>query len=170
MPDEIVSIESKIYFLRGQRVMLDEDLAALYEVETKALVRAVKRNITRFPEDFMFIMTQEEWDFLRRQIGTSKGRGGRRYLPYVFTEHGVAMLSSVLRSEKAILVNIEIMRAFSRIRHILLSYKDLAHKLDALEQKYDEQFRTVFDAIRHLMSPPDSPKRRIGFGVEDRKG
>lgn len=150
--------------------MLDKDLAALYGVPTHRLNEQVKRNRSRFPDDFMFQLSQEEYNGLSSQNASSKeSRGGRRYLPYVFTEHGVAMLSSVLHSEKAILVNIEIMRTFSRIRHILSSHKDLAQKLDTLEQKYDEQFRAVFDAIRQLMSPPGSKKHRIGFGVEDRK-
>jgi len=170
MTGDIIPIEKKIYFIRGQRVMLDEDLAVLYEVHTHRLNEQVKRNSSRFPEDFMFQLTQEERDSLSSQIVSSKKkRGGRRYLPYAFTEHGVAMLSSVLRSEKAILVNIEIMRTFSRIRHFIASHKDLAQKLEELERKYDEQFRVVFDVIRQLMSSADPPKRRIGFGVEDRK-
>ncbi len=170
MTRDIISIEKKIYFIRGQRVMLDEDLAVLYEVKTYALIQAVKRNLSRFPEDFMFQLSKMDYDCLSSQIVSSnKKRGGRRYLPYAFTEHGVAMLSSVLRSEKAILVNIEIMRTFSRIRHFIASHKDLAQKLEELERKYDEQFRVVFDAIRQLMSPADPPKRRIGFEVEDRK-
>jgi hypothetical protein len=135
--------------------------------KTKVLVRAVKRNVDRFPEDFMFQLNDEEWEALRCQLGTSNGRGGRRYPPYVFTEQGVAMLSSVLRSRRAVQVNIEIMRAFVRLRKLLGTHKDLARKLTALEKKYDEQFKIVFDAIRQLMAQPtpDEKKRRIGFHV-----
>jgi hypothetical protein len=160
-------IEKSILLIRDQKVMLDQDLAELYEVETKVLVRAVKRNLDRFPDDFMFQLNDEEWKALRHQLGTSKGRGGRRYPPYVFTEQGVAMLSSVLRSTRAVQVNIEIMRAFVRLREILATHKDLARKLTALEKKYDEQFKVVFDAIRRLMAEPTSKekKRRIGFHV-----
>jgi hypothetical protein len=156
-------IENCIYLLRGQRVMLDDDLAILYEVETKVLNRSVKRNLRRFPEDFMFQLSTKEFESLRCQFGTSK-RGGRRYPPYAFTEQGVAMLSSVLNSKRAIQVNIEIMRAFVRLRRMLASNVDLARKLAALEKKYDAQFRVVFDAIRELMTPPESKKKRsIGF-------
>jgi hypothetical protein len=134
-------IEKAIYLIRGEKVMLDHDLALLYGVETKVLNRAVKRNLQRFPLDFMFQLTPEEADVLRCQIGTSKkGRGGRRYLPYVFTEQGVAMLSTVLNSERAILVNIEIMRAFVKLRQILASNGELSLRLDELESKYDKQF------------------------------
>ncbi len=160
-------IERAILLIRGHKVILDSDLAALYSVETKTLVRATKRNIDRFPSDFMFQLTEDEFDRLRRQFGTSNeptGRGGRRYAPYAFTEQGVAMLSSVLRSPRAVAVNIEIMRAFVRLRRMLASHADLARKLDALERKYDTQFKQVFDAIRQLMAPPAGPKRRrIGF-------
>lgn len=160
-------IERAILLIRGQKVLLDNDLAELYSVEPKALTRAVRRNSDRFPSDFMFQLSNDEWAALRCQIGTSNpGRGGRRYAPYAFTEQGVAMLSSVLRSERAVAVNIEIMRAFVRLREILASHTDLARRLDELEQKYDAQFRAVFDAIRQLMIPPEtSPKRRIGFHV-----
>ena len=146
--------------------MLDSDLARLYEVETKTLNRAVKRNIARFPGDFMLQLTREEAERLRCQIGTLKtGRGRhRKYRPYAFTEQGVAMLSSVLRSERAVRVNIEIMRAFVQLRQMLASHADLARKLAALEKKYDAQFKVVFDAIRELTTPPEPPKkRRIGF-------
>jgi hypothetical protein len=144
--------------------MLDHDLALLYGVETKVLNRAVKRNLQRFPLDFMFQLTPEEADVLRCQIGTSKkGRGGRRYLPYVFTEQGVAMLSTVLNSERAILVNIEIMRAFVKLRQILASNGELSLRLDELESKYDKQFRVVFDAIRQLMATPIRDRKEIGF-------
>jgi hypothetical protein len=156
-------IERSILLVRGQRVILDADLAALYEVETRILVRNVKRNADRFPPDFMFQLTKEEFDALRSQSGTSNGRGGRRYRPYVFTEQGVAMLSSVLNSPRAIQVNIEIMRAFVRLRALLASNEELARRLDALEQKYDAQFKVVFDAIRQLMSPPEPKRRPIGF-------
>jgi len=160
-------IEGLILLIRGQKVMLDADLAALYGVETKALVQAVKRNIARFPEDFMFQLTKEEHASLRSQIVTSKpsGRGGRRYPPYAFTEQGVAMLSSVLRSPRAVQVNIQIMRTFVKLRRMLAAHEQLARKLAALERKYDHQFKVVFDAIRELMTPPEpKKKRRIGFG------
>ena len=147
--------------------MLDADLAALYQVETKALNRAVSRNPDRFPEDFMFRVTAVEEESLRCQIGTSKvGRGGRRYFPYVFTEQGVAMLSSVLNSKRAAQVNVMIMRTFVRLRELMITHKDLARRLDELEQKYDQQFEAVFDAIRQLLEPEPEivpPKRRIGF-------
>ena len=162
-------IERSILLIRGHKVMLDADLAELYGVETRALLQAVSRNQKRFPEDFMFQMSKEEYELLRSQIVISKkGRGGRRYLPYVFTEQGVAMLSSVLRSERAVQVNIEIMRAFARLRRMLASNEDLARKLAALEKKYDSQFRVVFEAIRELMAPPDPKKRKIGFLVKER--
>jgi hypothetical protein len=171
-------IEHAILVLRGQKVMLDSELAALYEVPVKALNRAVKRNIERFPADFMFQLTDDEVGLLRRhfgtsnahgaeslrsQFGTSKGRGGRRYLPYAFTEQGVAMLSSVLHSQRAVHVNIEIMRAFVRLRQMLQQNTELARKLAALERKYDGQFKMVFEAIRDLMTPTPKEKPRIGF-------
>jgi hypothetical protein len=159
-------IEKAILLLRNQKVMLDADLAALYEVETKALIQAVKRNIERFPEDFMFQLTPEEYTILRSQIVTSRGWGGRRYPPYAFTEQGVAMLSSVLRSRRAIAVNIEIMRAFIRLRQLLASHVDLARKLDDLEKKYDNQLKEVFEAIRKMMAPPEPKRRPIGFRKE----
>jgi hypothetical protein len=147
--------------------MLDADLAVLYGVTTKRLNEQVRRNRSRFPSDFMCRLTAEEIESLRSQIATSKrGRGGRRYLPYVFTEQGVAMLSTVLNSERAIQVNIEIMRAFVRLRELIATHKDLAGKLAVLEKKYDAQFKVVFDAIRQLMSPPESNKRKIGFLVK----
>ena len=145
--------------------MLDSDLALLYGVSTKRLNEQVKHNRARFPGDFMFQLTAAEFAGLRSQIVTSNARGGRRTPPYAFTEQGVAMLSSVLHSQRAIQVNIEIMRAFVRLRHALASHKELARKLDALEQKYDVQFRAVFDAIRALMAEDARPKRRIGFGT-----
>ena len=172
MPEQslvpVERIERAIIVLREHRVMLDTDLATMYDVDTRALVQAVKRNIERFPEDFMFQLTAEEFECLRSQIVISKpaGRGGRRVAPYAFTEQGVAMLSSVLRSPRAVQVNIEIMRAFVRLRQMLQANADLSRKLAALEKKYDAQFRVVFDAIRELMTPPEKPKRRIGFGRE----
>jgi len=158
-------IERAILLIHGQKVMLDADLAALYGVETRVLVQAVKRNLERFPEDFMFQLNKEEADFLTSQIVTLKrGRGQhRKYLPYAFTEQGVAMLSSVLRSPGAIQVNIEIMRAFIRLRQMLASNAELARKLDALEKKYDAQFKEVFEAIRQLMAPSEPKRRAIGF-------
>jgi hypothetical protein len=145
--------------------MLDQDLAVLYEVETKALVQAVQRNIGRFPPDFMFQLSFQEFTALRSQIVTSKGRGGRRTAPYAFTEHGVAMLSSVLRSERAVEINIQVIRAFVKLRQLVASNAELADRLNRLEQKYNSQFKVVFDAIRQLMSEATQvpPKRRIGF-------
>jgi hypothetical protein len=170
MMDSIVPvelIERKIYLIRGHKVMLDSDLAELYEVETRTLIQAVKRNINRFPSDFMFQLNYQEIAGLRSQFVTSKtGRGGRRYMPYVFTEQGVAMLSSVLNSDRAIEVNIHIMRAFVKLRELIASHKDLARKLNEMEKKYDVQFKVVFDAIRQLMSPPVPKKRKIGFHRE----
>jgi hypothetical protein len=142
-----------ILLVRGEKVMLDADLAKLYRVDTKVLLQAVKRNIERFPRDFMFQLSQQEFKILRSQFVTSSQWGGRRYPPYAFTEQGVAILSSVLRSRRAVLVNIEIVRAFVRRRQILASHADLSRKLDALEKKYDAQFKVVFDAIRELMTP-----------------
>ena len=155
-------IEARILLLRGERVMLDADLAELYGVATKVLIQAVKRNAERFPRDFMFQLTQDEFANLRSQSVTSSW-GGRRYPPYAFTEHGVAMLSSVLNSGKAIRVNVEIMRAFGRLRRLLASHEELARKLTELEKRYDSQFRAVFDAIRQLMAPPPREHKRIGF-------
>ncbi len=158
-------IESFIYIIREERVMLDKDLATLYQVETKALVQAVQRNRNRFPPDFMFQLSVQEFTALRSQIVTSKGRGGRRTAPYAFTEHGVAMLSSVLRSERAVEINIEVIRAFVKLRQLVASNAELAIRLSHLEQRYDSQFKVVFDAIRQLMSDGTQvpPKRRIGF-------
>ena len=172
-------IEKRIFLLRGQKVLLSVDLAELYGVETKVLVQAVKRNLDRFPDDFMFQLTWEETENLRSQIVTSNPGSPKRsrsqivtlkrgrnvkYLPYAFTEQGVAMLSSVLHSDRAVHVNIEIMRVFVRLRQMLASNAGLARKLVALEKKYDAQFRVVFDAIRELMIPPEPKKKRpIGF-------
>ena len=171
-------IERRIYLIRGQKVMLDSDLAELYEVQTRVLNQAVRRNARRFPEDFMFQLTAEEAESLRSQIATSKaislrsqivtlkptGRGRhRKYLPYVFTEQGVAMLSSVLNSERAIEANIVIMRAFVRLREMMLSNDELNRKINALERKYDEKFKVVFTALRKLIAAPEKPRREIGF-------
>lgn len=162
-------IERQILILRGHKVLLDAHLAVLYGVSTKRLNEQVRRNHSRFPADFMFQLTQDEVTFLRSQTATSKGgRGGRRYAPYVFTEQGVVMLSTVLNSERAIQVNIEIMRAFVRLRQLLASNDQLARQLAALENKDDEQFKVVFDAIRQLMMPAEPKKRRIGFLVEEK--
>lgn len=153
-----------ILTIRRQRVLLDSDLAALYGVETKNLNKAVQRNKERFPADFMFQLSPEEHKALRFQSGTSKtGRGGRRHLPYAFTQEGIAMLSSVLRSPRAIQVNLAIMRAFVRLRQLALSVEEVARKLDSLEQKYEGKFKVVFDALRQLMTPPAQPQRQIGF-------
>jgi ORF6N domain len=174
-----IQVERRILLIRGQKVMLDYDLAELYGVETGLLNRAVKRNAERFPEDFMFQLMAKEWETLKCQIGMSnddaavgkaaqfEGRGGRRRPPYAFSEQGVAMLSSVLRSERAVKVNIAIMRTFVRLREMLLSNAELAQKLAELEEKYDAQFRMVFDAIRELMAVEEAPKRRIGFKGDD---
>lgn len=170
----IEEIENRIFQIRGKRVMLDKDLAILYAVPTKRLNEQVKRNTKRFPEDFMFRLTKEEVSMLqavisglRSQFATLKQGKHIKYLPYAFTEQGVAMLSSVLNSERAIQVNIVIMRAFVKLRGILSAHKELAHKLDELErkiEKHDGEIRTIFEAIRHLMVPqPEPPKRRIGF-------
>lgn len=163
-----IELKRQIYSMRGLNVILDSDLAALYGVETKNLNKAVQRNLDRFPEDFMFQATPEEVEALRFQIGTSNaGRGGRRTLPYVFTEQGVAMLSSVLRSERAVQVNIAIMRAFVSLRGLLTQDSDLARRILTLEEKYDRQFAAVFEAIRLMIEAPpaseEAPERRMGF-------
>ena len=157
------AIESKILLLRGEKVMLDSDLAMLYKVETKQLKRAVNRNIERFPDDFMLRLTKEEHQALRCQNGTLKRGKHAKYLPYAFTEQGVAMLSSVLNSKRAILVNIQIMRAFTKLRKMLLTHADLKRKIEAMERKYDQQFKVVFEAIKKLLEPPPKPKKQIGF-------
>jgi ORF6N domain len=164
LPHELV--EQKILLIRGHKVLLDADLAKLYGVETRALLQAVKRNRSRFPEDFMFQLNRRELENWRSQFVMSNptAKMGLRRPPYAFTEQGVAMLSSVLKSKRAIAVNIQIMRAFVKLREMLSTHKDLARKLDELEAKYDDQFAIVFDAIRKLMEPPPpGPKRRIGF-------
>ena len=161
-------IRRAILLLRGQKVILDRDLAALYGVPTKALKQAVKRNAGRFPEDFMFVFTSQELAEWRSQSVTSKGdRMGLRHAPMAFTEQGVAMLSSVLNSERAIRVNIAIMRTFVELRGLLASHEELGRKLGEMEKKYDAQFKVVFDAIRQLMAPPGKPRRSIGFRVEE---
>ena len=166
LPIPVERIERRIYLIRGHKVMLDSDLAELYSVPTRTLNQAVSRNLDRFPEDFMFRLDQEEVSELNRSqsvIGSQKHRDPR-YPPSVFTEHGVPMLSSVLRSERAVQVNIAIMRAFGRLREMLATYKNLARKLEAMERKYDAQFRVVFDELRKLMEPPsEKPRRAIGF-------
>ncbi len=169
IPEEL--IERKIFLLRGQKVMLSIHLAKLYGVQVKVLMQAVKRNIDRFPEDFMFQLTLEEAQSLRSQIVTLNNKGSKRgrhlkFLPYAFTEQGVAMLSSVLHSKKAVQINIAIMRAFVKLRQILFNHKKLAYKLEELERKiskHDEDIQNIFEAIRQLMAPPEKPKRRIGF-------
>lgn len=156
-------IENSIFMIRDEKVMLDEDLALMYGVETKVLVQAVKRNIDRFPDDFMFQLSKDEFKNLRSQIVTSSW-GGRRTPPFAFTEQGVAMLSGVLKSKRAVQVNVEIMRTFVKLRKMLASHKDLARKLETLEKKYDSQFKLIFDAIRQIMTPEAPPKRcQIGF-------
>lgn len=158
-------IEKAILLIRGQKVMLDRDLATLYGVETRVLKQAVRRNSERFSEDFMFELTPAEFEDWRSQFVISNSdRMGLRHPPMAFTEQGVATLSSVLRSPQAIKVNIAIMRAFVKLREILASNADLANKLEEMEKKYDTQFKVVFDALRKLMTPPDKPKRKIGFG------
>ncbi len=163
-------IERSILLIRGLKVILDKDLAEMYNVETFNLNKAVKRNIDRFPADFMFQLTREEFLNLKFHFGISRW-GGTRKLPYAFTELGVAMLSSVLNSKRAIHVNIQIMRAFVTLREILATHKDLAKKLEEMEKKYDQQFKVVFEAIRQLITSsqtePEKPKRQIGFKVEE---
>ena len=155
------SIANKIIFLRSEKVLLDLDLAELYGVETKQLKRAVRRNIDRFPPDFMFELTKEEYDSLRYQFGTLKRGEHSKYLPMAFTEQGVAMLSSVLKSKRAIEVNIAIMRAFAKLREMLSTHEDLRRKVEAMEKKYDRQFKVVFDAIKQLIDIESKPKRKI---------
>ena len=163
-------IENRIYMIRGQKVMLDRDLAGLYEVETKQLKRQVKRNFERFPEDFMFQLTGDEYGRLRYQFGTLKRGEHSKYLPYAFTEQGIAMLSSVLCSRKAVLVNIQIMRAFVRIKQSLYAHKELALKLDLLEERFgkrldrhDKEIGVIFEAIRKMLTIEEKPRRKIGF-------
>ena len=163
-------IERAIYLIRGRKVMLDRDLAALYGVDTKVLKQAVKRNLRRFPDDFMFVFTPEELVNWRSQFVTSNSdRMGLRHAPMAFTEQGVAMLSGILSSVRAIEVNIAIMRTFVKLRRMLESHEELARKLSDLEKKYDQQFRVVFDVLSNLMTPPESKRRRIGFPVKERR-
>jgi phage regulator Rha-like protein len=165
-PVPFAAIETRIYLIRGNKVMLDTDLARLYGVVTKNLNKAVERNRERFPEDFMYQLSAQEFADLRFQIGTSSHHGGRRYLPYAFTQEGIAMLSGVLRSQRAVAVNIEIMRAFIRMRGMLLSVDELARKVEALERKAvanDQDMKQVFAALKELMTPPELTRREIGF-------
>jgi len=161
-------IASKIYLIRGMKVMLDRDLAELYGVETKVLKQAVRRNVDRFPADFMFEFTKDEFNNLRSQIVTSSW-GGARYLPMAFTEQGVAMLSSVLKSNRAIQVNIQIMRAFTKLRKMLSTHKDLKRKIESMEKKYDQQFQVVFEAIKQLLETDEKPKKKIGYTVKEKQ-
>ncbi len=167
LPIPAERIEKAIVLVREQKVMLDRDLAELYGVTTGNLNKAVKRNLDRFPPDFMFQLKQEEYESLRFQFGILKKGQHSKYLPYAFTVQGVAMLSSVLRSKRAVHVNIEIMRAFVRLRQFLSAHKELEQKLEEMEMKYDEQFQVVFEAIRQLMTPPDPPRKRIGFEAKE---
>jgi phage regulator Rha-like protein len=165
-PVPFAAIESRIHLIRGSKVMLDADLAELYGVTTKNLNKAVERNRNRFPDDFMYQLTRQEFTILMFQFGTSSRHGGRRHMPYAFTQEGIAMLSSVLRSPRAVAVNVEIMRAFIRMRGMLVSVDELARKLEALERKalaHDKDLEEVFEALRELMTPPEPPRREIGF-------
>ena len=167
VPDEVLI--NKIYLIRGQKVMLDQDLAALYGVETKTFNQSVKRNIDRFPDDFMFQLTGSEFENLRSQIVTSSW-GGRRYAPRVFTEQGVAMLSGILNSDIAIEVNIRIIRIFTKLRETLLTHKDILLKLEHLEKKitgHDKDIELIFSALKQLIQQPNPPRKRIGFNVKD---
>ena len=162
----VEAIASRIYMIRGVKVMLDSDLAALYDVPTRRLNEQVKRNLNRFPEDFMFQLTREEYENLRSQFATSSndsGHGGRRYAPFVFTEHGALMAASVLKSRRAVEVSIYVVRAFVQLRQMLATHEDLKRKVEVMEAKYDEQFGIVFEAIRQLLEVDEKPKRKIGF-------
>ncbi len=163
-------IEHVIYLIRGQKVILDRDLASLYGVPTKTLKQAVNRNLKRFPDDFMFVLDNKELAILRSQIVTSRSWGGERYAPMAFTEQGVAMLSSVLKSGRAIEVNIAIMRTFVKLRRMLEAHESLARKLAEIEKKYDEQFRVVFEVLNELMAPPEPKRKQIGFSVQESRG
>ncbi len=161
-------IEKSILIIRGYRVILDADLAKIYGVSTKRLNEQVRRNLDRFPDDFMFQLSETKDESLRSQIATSKaGRGGRRYLPYVFTEHGALMLGNILNSSTAVATSIQVVRAFINLRQMLSSQAEMARKLDLLERKYDHQFKVVFDAIRELTLIPEQPRKRIGIKQED---
>ena len=165
VPDELVM--NRIYLIRGQKIMLDRDLAELYGVGTKVLKQAVKRNAERFPDDFMFEMTSEELENWRSQIVTSNSdKMGLRYPPFCFTEQGVAMLSSVLKSETAIRVNIQIIRVFTRMREMIMTHKDILFQLEKIERKlagHDEDITLIFGYLKHLLNPPQQPRRKIGF-------
>ena len=170
MPNDLTNvpidrIENIIRFIRGERVILDSDLAQLYGVTTTRLNQQVRRNMDRFPADFMFRLTKQEHESLMLQIATSKNRrGGTRKLPLVFTEHGALMAANVLNSSRAVQASVEVVRAFVQLRRMVVSNADLARRLDDLERKYDRQFKVIFEAIRHLMWPPPQPKRKeIGF-------
>jgi len=168
----VESIVSKIVLLRGEKVLLDRDLAELYDVETKQLKRSIRRHINRFPEDFMFQLTKDEYRSLRSQFGTLKRGVHSKYPPMAFTEQGVAMLSSVLNSDRAIEVNVAIMRAFVRLRKVIESHAELSRKLSDLERKlgdHDEQIQAIFEAIRQLMAPPEKKKKKIGFAVKEKQ-
>ncbi|MFO8091370.1 MAG: ORF6N domain-containing protein [Desulfatiglandaceae bacterium] len=165
-------IEKVIYMIRGQKVMLSSHLAVLYDVEPKVLMQSVKRNIDRFPEDFMFQLSAGEFENLKSQIVTSSWGGARRAKPYAFTEQGIAMLSSVLRSKRAIQVNIEIMRSFVKLREVLKTHKELACKFEEIEGRiadHDEQIEAIFEAIRQLMAPPKKERKKIGFEVKEKR-
>ena len=164
-------IENKIYFIHNKKVMLDNDLVELYGVSTKRLNEQVRRNIERFPEDFMFVLAKEEADSLRSQIATlKKGRGQHsKYLPYAFTEHGAIMAATILNSPRAVEMSIFVVRAFVKLREMLISHKDLKQKIEEMEKKYDSQFKIVFNAIKELMSPPEKQVWKIGFKTEKEK-
>jgi hypothetical protein len=167
IPEKVIS--NQIFILRGKKVMFDRDLAELYGVPTKRLNEQVRRNSSRFPEDFMFQLDEEEYENLRSQFATSSSRGGLRYSPYVFTEQGISMLSSVLNSERAIQVNIAIMRTFTKLRELMLTHKDLAVKIEKMERKFkehDQNFEVVFKAIQQLLMQPNKGKDKIGFHVD----
>jgi hypothetical protein len=166
LPTELIA--KKIYLIRGQKIMLDRDLAELYGVETAQLKRAVRRNRNRFPDDFMFELTKSELDDLRCQFGTSKW-GGTRYTPFAFTEQGVAMLSSVLNSDRSIEVNIQIMRTFTHLRSMLTTHEEVKHKIEEMEKRYDEHFRIVFEAITQLIEEDEKPNKKIGYIKEKQK-
>ena len=166
----IERITNKIYLIRNVKVMLDRDLAELYGVETKRLKEQVRRNIERFPEDFMFELTKDELGNWRSQFATSnQDIMGLRIPPFVFTEHGILMLSSVLKSERAIQVNIQIMRAFTQLRQMLSTHEDLKRKIESMEKKYDQQFQIVFEAIKQLLATDEKPKRKIGYTVKEKQ-
>ncbi len=162
-------IENAILLIRGEKVILDTDLAALYDVDTRSLLQAVKRNSERFPSDFVLKLTRKEFDSLRSQSVISKGRGGRRYLPYAFTEHGAIMAANVLNSKAAVQASVKVVRAFIRLRQMLASNAALARKLSEMELQYDAQFKEVFDAIRQLMTPPEPKRKQIGFAKATKK-